>query len=150
MTILEFPRVEDKTPGGWRSSELQRLLAACNVHIPDGAASGWGVGETECGDPQLYVLGPAPEHDCILSISRLGRLYVLEDGNGRVIFENGNMMLLAEQAAAALRKKKQAILAQIAVAWCAAREFFEERVEPMMTEPVEVLSHFAPQFAALV
>ena len=125
-------------------------MAACNVHIPDGAASGWDVGETECGDPQLYVARPGPEHDCILSISRLGRLYVLEDGNGQVIFEDGNLVTLAEQASAALRKKKHAILAQIAVAWCAAREFFEEKVEPMLAEPVEVLTHFAPQLAALV
>ena len=105
MTILEFPRIEDRAPGGWRSSELQRLLAACNVHIPDGAASGWDVGETESGDPQLYVIGPAPEHECILSISRLGRLYVLEDGHGRVVFEHDAMTILAEQVRGSLRRK---------------------------------------------
>ena len=52
-------------------------MGACAVHIPGGQASGWELGETERGDPQLYLLGPAPEHDCILSISRLGRLYIL-------------------------------------------------------------------------
>jgi hypothetical protein len=85
----------------------------------------------------------------ILSISRLGRLYILEDGSGRVIFEHDNLLLLAEQAAAALRNRKQAILAQMAVAWCAMREFYEEKIEPALAEPMEVLSHFAPQIAAL-
>jgi hypothetical protein len=31
----------------------------------------WAFGETERRDLQLCLLGPAPEHDCILSISRL-------------------------------------------------------------------------------
>jgi hypothetical protein len=66
-----------------------------------------------------------------------------------VIFEHSNLVLLAEQAAAALRNKKRAILAQIAVAWCAMREFYEEKIEPAMAEPMEVVSHFAPQLAAL-
>ena len=58
-------------------------------------------------------------------------------------------MLLVEQARAALRRKKAAIAARIAVTWCAVREFFEEKVEPVLAEPVEVLTHFAPQLAAL-
>ena len=37
-------------------------------------------GTTEHGDPQVYLIGPPPDYDCILSISRLGRLYVIEDG----------------------------------------------------------------------
>jgi hypothetical protein len=104
---------------------------------------------TERGDPQLYLIGPAPEHDCILSISRIGRHYILEDGRGRVIFEHDNLVTLAERAAAALRHKKQAVLAQLALAWCAMREFYEEKVEPALAEPMEVLSHIAPQLAAL-
>jgi hypothetical protein len=147
MTVVKFPC--RTTPQGWQNAELQRLMSACAVHLPTERATGWEYGETECGDPQIYLLGPAPEHDCILSISRLGHLYILEDGNGRVIFEHSNLVLLAEQAAAALRNKKRAILAQIAVAWCAMREFYEEKIEPAMAEPMEVVSHFAPQLAAL-
>jgi hypothetical protein len=150
MTVLTFPRHRtEELPQGWQSAELQRLMSACAVYLPTGRASGWEYGETECGDPQLYLLGPAPDYDCILSISRLGHLYILEDGNGRVMFEHSNLVLLAEQAATALRKKKQAILAQIAIAWCAMREFYEEKIEPAMAEPIELVSHFAPQLAAL-
>jgi hypothetical protein len=107
------------------------------------------VGTTEYGDPQLYLLGPAPDHDCILSISRLGRLYVLEDGKGQVVFENDNIMLMAEQTCGALRKRKTEIVARLTVCWCAVRDFFEEKVEPVLAEPMEVITHFAPHLAAL-
>lgn len=149
MKVVSFPSRKAPMPRGWQSAELHRLVEACAAYFPSGLAGGWEVGETERGDPQFYLLGPAPEHDCILSISRLGRLYVLEDGYGRVLFEHDNLVPLAEQAAAALRRKKQAILAQIAVTWCAMREFYEEKIEPAMAEPVELLTHFAPQLAAL-
>jgi hypothetical protein len=149
MTVVSFRRRSGPDHRSWQDSELQRLTSACAIYLPDGQASGWDFGETECGDPQLYLIGPAPEHDCILSISRIGRHYILEDGKGRVIFEHDNLATLAEQAAAALRHKKQAILAQLALAWCAMRGFYEEKVEPALAEPMEVLSHIAPQLAAL-
>jgi hypothetical protein len=150
MNVVEFPLKSANEAGrGWRRTELQRLMSACAAYIPHAQVSAWECGETECGDPQLYLLGPAPEQECILSISRLGRLYILEDGNGRVVFEHDNLLLLAEQAANALRNKRQAILAQIAVAWCTMREFYEEKIEPALAEPMEVIAHFAPQLGAL-
>jgi hypothetical protein len=149
MNVVQFPlKPANETAVGWQGGEVQRLMSACAAYLAGGQGSTWEFGETECGDPQFYLLGP--EQECILSISRLGRLYVLEDGNGRVIFEHDNLMLLAEQAATALRHKKQAILAQLAVAWYAMRELYEEKIEPAMAEPMEALAHFAPQLAALV
>ena len=109
MNVVQFPRVQEPLPQGWQSGELTKLTNACAASIPSGDVSGWEVGTTEYGDPQLYLLGPAPDHDCILSISRLGRLYVLEDGKGQVLFENDNLMLLAEQTCSALRRKKAEI-----------------------------------------
>jgi hypothetical protein len=151
MNVVQFPlKPANETALGWQGAEVQRLMSASAAYLANGQGSTWEFGETERGDPQFYLLGPGPEQECVLSISRLGRLYVLEDGNGHVIFEHDNLMLLAEQAATALRHKKQAILAQLAVAWYAMREFYEEKIEPAMAEPVEVLSHFAPQLAALV
>jgi hypothetical protein len=149
MNVVRFPSRLDRAPDGWHSAEVQRLVNACAAYVPHGVASGWEFGVTERGDPQMYLLGPEPEQDCILSISRLGRLYVLEDGNGRVIFEHNDLMRLAEQATNALKKKKEVILGQIALAWIAMREFYEEKIEPVMAEPVELLTHFAPQLAAL-
>ncbi len=147
MNVVPFPRV-DALPTGWQSAELSKLTNACARSIPAGDISGWEVGTTEYGDPQLYLLGPAPEHDCILSISRLGRLYILEDGKGQVLVEDANLSVLAEQTCSALRKRKAELVARLTVCWCAVREFFEEKVEPMMAEPIEVFSHFAPQLAA--
>ena len=149
MSVIQFPRLPDGLPQGWQTGELTKLTHACAASLPSGAIGGWEVGATEYGDPQLYLLGPAPEDECILSISRLGRLYVLEDGRGRVLFENDNLMLLAEQTCTALRRKKAQILAQLAVCWCAVRELLEEKVESVLAEPMEVISHFAPHFAAL-
>ena len=148
MNVIHFPRVPG-LPQGWQTNELAQLTNACAASIPSGDVTGWEVGVTEHDDPQLYLIGPAPDHDCILSISRLGRLYVLEDGKGHVLFENDNIMLVAEQTCGALRKRKAEIVARLTVCWCAVREFFEEKVEPILAEPMEVVTHFAPHFAAI-
>ena len=149
MNVIPFPRVQDAVAQGWRTHELAKLTNACAPSISHGEISGWEIGTTERGDPQLYLLGPAPEHDCILSISRLGRLYVVEDGNGQVLFEDDNLMRLAEETCSTLRRRKMAMVARITVCWCAVREFFEEKVEPVLAEPMEIVTHFAPHLAAL-
>jgi hypothetical protein len=79
----------------------------------------------------------------------LGQLYVIEDGAGHVLFESNNPTLLAEQTVAALRRRKMAIVARVAVAWGALREFCEEKTEAL-AEHIELIAHFAPQFAPLV
>ncbi len=149
MNVVQFPHAQEAPVQGWQTGELNKLTNACAGSIPSGDVSGWEVGQTEYGDPQLYLLGPAPDHDCILSISRLGRLYVLEDGKGQVLFEDNNIVPLAEQACSALRKRKMELVARLTVCWCAVREFFEEKVEPILAEPIEFASHFAPHLAAL-
>lgn len=148
MNVIHFPRPAAPAPG-WQSIEIAKLTGACSDSLKGGDISGWEVGETECGDPQLYLIGPAPEHDCVLSISRLGRLYVLEDGKGQVLFENDDILRLAEHTCGALRKRKSEIVAQFAICWCAVREFFEEKVEPVLAEPMEVVTHFVPYLSAL-
>ena len=149
MNVVKFPPVALQATDGWQSAELQQFLAVSSGAIAAGEASGWDVGVTERGDPQVFLVGPPPDYDCILSISRLGRLYVIEDGAGRVLFEHDNPMLLTEQATAALRRRKTAIIARVAVAWCALREAFEEKTEAITAEPIEILAHIAPQLAAL-
>jgi hypothetical protein len=149
MTVVKFPTRPEKVSENWQPAELRQFLAVLADAIAAGEASGWEIGVTERNDPQVYLLGPPPDYDCILTISRLGRLYVIEDGHGRVLFEHDNPMLLAEQATAALRRRKASLVARIAVAWCALREAFEEKTEVMMAEPIELLTHVAPQLAAL-
>jgi len=148
MTVVKFPDAARRREG-WRSVELQQRLSMSSSAIATGESSSWEVGATERGDPQFFLLGPPPEYDCILSISRLSRLYVIEDGGGRVLFETNSPMLLAEQAVGALRRRKMAIVARVVVAWSAVREFFEERTEVILGEPIELVTHIAPQLAPL-
>lgn len=149
MNVVKFPRAVSESAAAWQSGELRQFLAVSNDAIAAGEASGWEVAQTEHGDPQVFLLGPPPDYDCILSISRIGRLYVIEDGAGRVIYEHDNPVLLAEQATKALRRRKAALVARVAAAWFALREAFEEKVEATMAEPMELLTHVAPQLVAL-
>jgi hypothetical protein len=149
-TVVQFPRSAPQAPHGWQNEEFQQIVSACSGSVSAGEASGWEVGMTDHGDPQVYLIGPAPNYDCILCISRVGRHYVIEDGQGQVLLEHDSPMLFAERAIAALRRRKELLLAKVAIAWQAFREAFEEKTEALTAEPMEVLAHIAPQLAALV
>ncbi len=146
--VVPFP-VRVRLPQGWRPDELRRVTAACSVAIEKGEASGWDFGLTETGDPQVYLIGPPPNFDCILCISRVGRHYVVEDGDGRVLLELDNPTTFAEHMFTALRRRKEILFAKIFVAWQAVREFCEEKTDALTGEPMEALAHIAPQLTAL-
>lgn len=150
MSVIAFRREVCGEPKGlWRADELRQLTGClADKSVAEGVGS-WALGSTEDGWPQLYVLGPAPDHDCILSVSRLGRLYIVEDGSGQVLVEDDSLLRVAEGVRSVLRCKRAGIVARIAVAWFAAREFFEEKLEPLVAESSEVVFHVAPQLAAL-
>jgi hypothetical protein len=150
MNVVRFPSGSSGTMRTWTVHELEEVLAACAGAVSRGEASGWEFGHTEIGDPQLYLLGPAPDCECLLCISRLGRQYVLEDGNGRVLVDDEGLVTIAKQVREALWRKKSALVARIAVAWQIVRETVEERTEALTAETHEMLVHFAPQLAALV
>jgi hypothetical protein len=145
MSVVKFPQ---KPSAAWDASEMQRLAGPCAALLSKGEVTSWEIGTTEQGDPQLYVIGPPPDHDCLLCVSRLGRTYVVEDGKGNVMFESGSLVWVAEQLGIALKQRKAAMVARAAFLWCALREAFEEKLEPMLAEPVQAFGHFAP-FAAL-
>ncbi len=149
MTVLQFSRREPEH-GAWHRSEMQRVADACAEPIARGEVSGWETGMTEAGDPQLYLLGPAPERECVICLSRLGGNYVLEDGQGRILFEHDAIDVLAEQVRGSLRRKTKAIVARATIAWMAFKEVFEEKVEPALAEPVEIVSLVAPELVALI
>jgi hypothetical protein len=129
---------------------LNTIVGALTPAVSGGAASGWDVGATENGDPQFYLLGPAPQENCEICISRVGRTYILEDGEGRLLLDTGDLSALAERAAATFRSNRAQIVARVMIAWCVAKQFVHDRVEPMLVEGEEFLDHFAPQLAALV
>jgi hypothetical protein len=148
MTVIAFPAKAQREGGSWPAVELNELVKTFAPQLSSGEAGGWNVGVTEIGDPQFYLLGPPPDDECILCISRLGRVYVLEDGAGQVLFEHDSLLVLAEQARTVLRKKRAQIVARVALLWCAVRELFEEKIEPIVGESEELLTHFVPQLAA--
>jgi hypothetical protein len=128
---------------------LNQVAAGLFPSIVNGEADSWEVGATEAGDPQLYLMGPPPEHGCILCVSRLGSLlYVLEDGTGHVLFEHNSVLALAEALKRALRNRQAKFVTRIALFWCALREACQERYE-MIGEGEELLVHVAPRLAAL-
>ena len=148
MTLIAFPSTVQREDGSWPAVELNEIVETFAPQLGSGEAGGWGVGVTEIGDPQFYLLGPPPDDECILCISRLGHGYVLEDGAGQVLFEHNSLLVLAEQARSVLRKKRAQIVARAALIWCAVRELFEEKLEPIVGESEELLTHFVPQLAA--
>ena len=148
MTVIAFQPKVLQLDGPWRTGELNTIVERLAPESSRGGAWRWDVGITDIGDPQFYLLGP-PHDECILCISRLGRLYVLEDGHGQLLFEHNSLLALAEQARVVLQKKKTQIVARVALVWCAVRETIEEKLDAVVVEGEELLAHYVPQLAAL-
>ena len=146
MSIVEFPR-RAAAPGDWRPDEWRELVALFHPD-PAGAGTAWEVGATEHGDPQFYLLGAAPDHECLLCVSRLAQGYVLEDGSGRILGEAPSLDRFAEQAARAAARGGRSFVARITLLACAIRLTVEEKIEPLFEESQELLVRFAPQIAA--
>ncbi len=144
MSILEFPARSFPASGEWSPDELRQLIALFR------ADENFAVGTTERGDPQFYLLGPAPEHECVMCVSRLGHTYVLEDGMGRVIGEAGALDRFGAEAARAALRRGRSLVARVTLAWITIRLTIEEKLEPILEESEELLVRFAPQVAALV
>ena len=142
MSVIDFPQPAPH-PDGWRSDELRQLAALFETNP-------WDVGATEQGEPQFYVLGPAPDYACVLCISRLAHGYVLEDGVGRILCEAPALHVFAEQAARAVAGAGRSFVARTALLICAIRLTIEEKLEPIFEESQELLVRFAPQLAAFV
>ena len=145
MTVIAFPR-RLPAASGWRDDELQYLTAL----TPAGSGLSWEAGATERGDPQFYLLGPAPDHDCLLCVSRLAQGYVLQDGAGRLIGEAPSLDRFAVEAARAAMSGGRSFVARVTLLLCSIRLAIEERIEPIIEESEEALARFAPQIAALV
>jgi hypothetical protein len=150
MTVVPFTSRRPRGRGTWSAGELNQVAVGLAPSVDRGDAEGWEVGVTEAGDPQLYLIGPAPDHDCILCVSRLGSLYVLEDGAGRVLAEHNSLLVLAEAAKRVLLDRQGRLITRLALFWCALRETFQERTEAMIGEGEDLLVHVAPQLAAIV
>jgi hypothetical protein len=147
MTVIPLPR--DKESGGWRPAELNQVVASVAGRLQGGEAGGWDIGVTERGEPQFYLLGPAPDYECILCISRIATVYVVENGRGHVLCEHGSLLALANGLHRVLRTAKAELVTRVTLAWFVIREAFTEKIEAMLGESEELVVHFAPQLAAL-
>jgi hypothetical protein len=149
MTVVEFlPRVE--TDHGWRPIELARIVDAISPEVAARKIDGWDVGTTEAGDPQFYVLTALPDNDCVLCISRIGGTYVLEDGRGRILCEQDELAAVTEAAKKHLRRRPLGLVARATVLWLGFRQSIEEKVDAVLVESEELLTHVAPQVAAFI
>ena len=147
MSIVEFPR-RAPAPSDWRPDEWRELAALFHPAAAD-AGTAWDVGATEHGDPQFYLLGPAPDHECVLCVSRLAQGYVLEDGSGRILGEAPSLDRFAEQAARAARGGGHSSHASRCS--CARSASPSRRRSSRCSRSrQELLVRFAPQIAAFV
>lgn len=149
MTVITFEGAR-LAEGNWRVSELKSLAGTFEPVLHSGRASGWTVATTEDGDPQFYLVGPGPDEDCIVALSRLGGIYVLEDGNGRVLCEHNSLTTVAEKALAFLKQSQAGLVARLALVWCTTRHALQDKLETVIGESEEVLTVVAPQLAALI
>jgi hypothetical protein len=145
MSVVEFERRQDARV--WTETELNTILMALHAALAPATGRSWESGVTDNGDVQFYLLGPRPDEACELCLSRIGRLYVLEDGTGRLLFEHRNLDLVVLHAKAALVSTPWLMVRAI-VLWCAIRSTFQEKFEPILVEGEELLVQVAPQLAA--
>ncbi len=142
MNIIAFRKPQ---LGAWSETELCTLGETLNMGR---RVEGWDTGLTENGDAQFYLLGG--DGACTLCVSRIGRLYVLDDGQGKLLFEHRSLPLVAMHARSALRATRWPLVARIVMVWCTIRHMINDKVEPLLLEGEELLVHVAPQLAAYV
>ena len=145
MSVVAFERTQET--GVWSERELNTICAALQAALAPSTGREWETGITEKGDAQFYLLGPLPDQTCELCVSRIGGRYILEDGSGRLLFEHRNLDIVALHARAAVPSTSWLMVKAITL-WCAIRNAFHERLEPMIAETEELLVQLAPQLAA--
>ena len=150
MNVVPFALKTSTSLRSWSSHELETLVSVYECHAARGDACGWDIGATELDDPQFYIIGPAPELDCVATISRVGRIYVLENGAGHLIDEGPSLETVAARAKMPARKDKVSLCARMMLGLTTLRITIEERIEPILVESEEMLLRFAPQLAVLV
>lgn len=156
MTVISLDAHRADRGGYWRPEELQQLCSIFAAHAARGSAGGWQTDATERGDPQFYLLGEGPGQECLLCISRIARSYILEDGEGGVIAEHANLAVIGEKAIRLQLGGRPSIAMRIGLMWIAFKcsmedklHSAEEKMEPLLAEPLELMSHIVPQLAAL-
>jgi hypothetical protein len=151
MTVVPFSTQAPQRTGSWDPGELEQLVGIFKLYAAEGLAADWNVGVTEIGDPQFYVSGPAPDCESVASVSRIGQLYVLEDGRGRVLGEDSSLSAITAATETMLKQRKRVSLgAHVLLAIGAVRVTIQEKTEPLIAEGEELLIRMAPQLVVFV
>lgn len=150
MNVVPFP-VKTREAGSWRPEELRELVALFAAHARAHKTDVlWDIGTTERGDPQFYLIGPAPHFECLLCCSRLDARYVLEDGAGGLLTEKPSLQQALSEAARLLMPGRSGVVARLLLAATALRVTLEQKLDLVLEESTDWLVRFAPQLAALV
>ena len=137
-------------PRCWRQDELQQLMALHSACEQRRSGCSWSVGLTELGDPQFYMVGDAPELDCLMCVTRIGRLYVLEDGAGTIVLEDARLERIVQAGSKMLSRRHLSFIARSLIGLAAFRAVLDQKAEFMLAESMEHVARIAPQLAAFV
>lgn len=153
MSVIVFKSRTGHEGDGWTDAERRALDAFFEARVRRDGVVEAAVVTTDLGDPQYFILGPAPACECVLSISRVSTQFVVEDGGGRVLIEVDNLAAALDAASRLrLRRDQSSLVAKAVLAWISLREFVEERTDAAVEEAVEaaeILAHVVPQVAML-
>ena len=150
MSVVAFIPRTAPSVRSWSSHELELLVSVYERHAERGDSSAWEVGATELDDPQFYVLGAEPDVECVLVISRVGRMYVLENGQGQVLADDPSLETVVARAAMQKSARGANVVVRLVLGIAALRAAAEERLEPILVESEELLVRVAPQLATLL
>jgi hypothetical protein len=137
-------------PHCWSQAELWDMTALCAPNARHSRAMSWSTGKTEKGDPQFYLLGD--DEDCLLCLTRIDHMYVLEDGLGGVVVESTDLKAVIEQGrrTVAHPQRVSAFVMRLLFVVCTCRAILDQKIELMMAETGEQVARYAPQLAAFV
>ena len=136
MRVISSARPVPRAQHGWTVHELEELM---RLYARAGRKVTWATAVTDRDDPQFFLLGPEPEAECLVAISRIAGRYVLEDGAARILCESRDLCEIVKQAQLSLASRsKPTLLMRMLLPCGAARAFFDEKVEPLIPDSVEV------------
>jgi hypothetical protein len=138
VRVISSARLLPHGQHGWTANELEDLMRLYGSQAGRRKVT-WATAVTELDDPQFFLTGPEPDAECWVAISRVGGRYVLEDGEAHVLGESRDLPELVGRAQLALASRsKPALLVRIMVPFATVRAFFDEKVEPLIPDSVEV------------
>lgn len=139
MRVVSTARSLDRGQHGWTADELAELMRLYSSQSCRRGVS-WATAVTELGDPQFFLVGPEPEADCVLAISRLNGRYVLEDGEAHPVCDGAALADVVKEAQRMLpRRFKPSLVARALVPFACIKAFVDEKLEPLVPDSIEVL-----------